>query len=320
MRRWRLCVGLAAVFCSGCRLGGDRPDGSGTIECTQVQVAPSVAGRIVELSPDEGGVVHSGQIVARLDPADYALRRDEARAALAQAEAQLDLLRAGSREEDIQRAREQVREARAAQEAADADLERVRRVFERQSATRKQMDDARIGSERASAVRAAVEQSLARLLKGSRPEEIRAAESAVDVAKARVALAEKAIADCAVPAPLDGVVTTRSREVGEWVGAGSVLMTVSRLDEVWLSVYVPEPRLAGVTIGQPARVRLDGMERTLTGTVTYVSSEAEFTPRNVQTADERAKLVYRVKITLPNPDGALKPGMPADGYLAPAGR
>ncbi len=320
MKRWIVWLGVVAACGGGCRLGADRPDGSGTIECTQVQLAPSIAGRIVELAPDEGASVRRGQVVARLDPADYVLRRDEVRAALGQAQAQLDLLRAGSREEDTQRAREQVREARAVQDAADADLERVRRVFERQSATRKQMDDARTGAERAAAVRAAAEQNLSRMLKGSRPEEIRAAEAAVELAKARLAAAEKSIADCTVLAPLDGVVTTKSREVGEWVGSGGVLLTISRMDEVWLSVYIPEPRLAGVTLGQAAQVRPDGLDRVLTGTVTYVSSEAEFTPRNVQTADERAKLVYRVKITLANPDGTLKPGMPADGFLRRAGR
>jgi HlyD family secretion protein len=134
-------------------------------------------------------------------------------------------------------------------------------------------------------------------------------------AKARVALAEKAASDCTVTAPADGVVTTRSREPGEFVGPGAPLVTISRLDEVWLSIYVPEPNLGRVKLGQAAQVRIDGSDRQFKGTVTFISPEAEFTPRNVQTPDERAKLVYRVKITLPNPEGVFKPGMPADGFL-----
>ena len=133
--------------------------------------------------------------------------------------------------------------------------------------------------------------------------------------RARLALAEKAVADCRVTAPMDGVVTTKSREEGEVISVGTPVVQLSRLDEVWLSVYVPESHLARVKLGQPARVKVDGDKRFFEGLVTFISPEAEFTPRNVQTPDERAKLVYRVKITLKNPEGIFKPGMPADGYL-----
>ena len=141
------------------------------------------------------------------------------------------------------------------------------------------------------------------------------AQAAYDLAKARLGLAEKALADCTVVAPMDGVITTRNREAGEYVTPGTPLVTLSRLDEVWLSVYIPEDRLGRIKLGQPARVKIDGDKEFYDGKVTFVSPEAEFTPKNVQTPDERSKLVYRVKIRLPNPDGIFKPGMPADGYL-----
>jgi len=306
---------LGALWPAGCRLGQPSPDGSGTIECTQVQVSALVAGRLASLPVQEGSAVKHGALIGRLDPQDYELRLREARAGLTLAQAQLDLLLAGTRDEDVQRAREQLREAEAAARAAQADLKRIEPVYERQSATRKQLDDATAAADRTAAAQAAAEQNLIKLQRGSRQEEIRAARALVDQAEARVAQMEKAVSDCTVSAPMDGVVTTRSREAGEFVNAGSALVTLSRLDEVWLSVYVPEPRLAGVKLGQPASVRVDGDRRRFKGTVTFISPEAEFTPRNVQTPDERAKLVYRVKITLPNPDGLLKPGMPADGYL-----
>ena len=114
---------------------------------------------------------------------------------------------------------------------------------------------------------------------------------------------------------MDGVVTTRSREPGEWVTPGAPLVTLSRLDEVWLAVYIPEDRLGRVKLQQKASVKLDGDEKRYPGIVTFIASEAEFTPKNAQTPDERAKLVYRVKITLKNPDGLFKPGLPADGFL-----
>jgi HlyD family secretion protein len=310
------CMVAAAPLLAGCGLGSGGPDGSGTIECTQVQVAPQVAGRLLSLPPQEGDSVKAGDVVAKIDPADYELRRDEARAGLALAQAQLDLMLAGARDEDIQRAREQVNEAKAAAGAAEADYLRIKQVFEKKSATQKQMDDARAQAERTTATLAAAEQGLVKLTRGNRQEEIRISQAQVDQARARLAVAEKAVADCTITAPMDGTVTTRAREEGEIVSPGSILLTLSRLDEVWLSIYAPEDRLSRVKLGAKARVKLDGDKQMYEGAVTFISPEAEFTPKNVQTPDERAKLVYRVKITLANPDGLFKPGMPADGFFA----
>lgn len=305
---------LTAALAAGCARG-PTPDGSGTIECTQVRIAPEVAGRLLELQLQEGDTVQASQTVARLDPLPYTLKRDESVAALAQAQAQLDLVLAGSRDEDIQRAREQLREVQATAGAAAADAKRIEEVFAAGSVTPKQRDDARAAAERTAALAAAAEQQLARLISGSRKEEIRAAQAAVAVAQAKLAQSEKALADCTVKAPIAGTVTTKSVEQGEVVAVGAALATLSKLDDVWLSVYIPETHLARIRLGQRAWVCLDGSPRRYEGKITFVSPEAEFTPRNAQTPDERAKLVYRVKIALPNPQGLFKPGMPAEGYL-----
>ena len=312
-----LGVALATLLVTsgGCRWRGVQPDGSGTIDCTQVQVAPQISGRVAELPPQEGDVLKQGALVARLDARDYELKRDEAHAALANAQAQLDLLRAGARVEDIERAREAVREAHAEAMAAAADRKRVGEVFAAGSATQKQQDDAVSAADRTAAALAGAEQNLARLEHGNRPEEIHAAEAQAELAKVRLAQAEKAVADCIVTAPMNGVVTTRSREVGEWVTPGAPLVTLSRLDEVWLAIYIPEDRLSRVKLGGKAWVQLDGDAQRYEGVVTFISPEAEFTPKNAQTPDERAKLVYRVKITLKNPAGIFKPGLPGDGFL-----
>jgi HlyD family secretion protein len=299
----------------GCDWNRDKPDGSGTIECTEVDIATQVAGKIVALTPQEGDNVRQGEIIARLDPADYNLKRNEARAAVAVARAQLELLLAGSREEDIERAREQVIEANALAESASADLRRIASVYQSGTATQKQMDDAKAQADRTKAILAAAGQNLTKLEKGSREEEIRLAETQVSQAESRLALAEKSVTDCVITSSVNGVVTTHIHEEGEFVPVGAPLITVSRLDEVWLSVYVPETALGGVKIGRKARVKIDGQPDFFEGKVTYISPTAEFTPRNVQTPDERAKLVYRVKITLANKEGIFKPGLPADGYL-----
>ena len=308
-------MALTLALAAGCSLNNNKPDGSGTIECTEADIAPQVAGKIAALIPQEGDPVKNGDLVARLDPSDYELKRNEAKAAVAVARAQLELLLAGSRKEDIERAREQVREAKAAAEAAEADRRRIDAVFKTGAATQKQMDDAETQAERTNAALAAGEQNLAKLVKGTRVEEIKLAETQVAQAEAKLASMEKSVTDCTVTSSVNGVVTTRVREEGEFVPVGSPLVTISRLDEVWLSVYVPETSLGGVKLGQRARVKVDGRRDLFEGKVTYVSPTAEFTPRNVQTPDERAKLVYRVKISLANKEAIFKPGMPADGYL-----
>ncbi|MDD5483130.1 MAG: efflux RND transporter periplasmic adaptor subunit [Kiritimatiellae bacterium] len=312
-------MALSLAFFSGCNFNGIKPDGSGTIECTEADIAPQVSGRIVALAPEEGDFVKPGEIIARLDAADYELKRREAKAAVAVARAQLDLLLAGSRDEDIARAREQAAEARALAASAAADLRRIISVYQTGTATQKQMDDATAQAERTKAVLAAAEQNLAKLEKGSREEEIRLAEAQVMQAEARLALTEKAVADCAVTSSVRGVVTARVRENGEFAPAGAPLVTISRLDEVWLAVYIPETAIGHVKLGRKAWVKIDGRPDFFEGKVTYISPAAEFTPRNVQTPDERAKLVYRVKITLENKEGIFKPGLPADGYLANPG-
>jgi HlyD family secretion protein len=310
-----LVAGVLIVV-SGCSFdNGVKSDGSGTIECTQVQVAPQVSGYIQRLRFDEGDEVRAGELVFKINPEDYRLRVAEARAAVLLASNQLALVLAGARIEDVEAARAKVQELRAIADGADADLKRIEQVFRSGSATQKQLDDARVAAEKAKAAVAAAEQNLARLIAGARKEEIEVARSQYELAMAQLAKAEKALADCEVYAPIDGVVTTKVREQGEFVSAGMPVLTLSKLDEVWLSVYVPESRLADVRLGQEAYVMVDGRDDVFKGKVTFISPIAEFTPRNTQTPEERAKLVYRIKITVSNTNRVLKPGMPADGFF-----
>ncbi len=313
---WFKCLlTVPLLLTSSCTFKTDKPDGSGTIECTQIRLAPEVAGRITSLLINEGTTVTNGQIIATIDPLTYKFRYDEARAALAQGQAQRDLMLAGSRDEDIQRARAQVREAKATADAAATDAQRMVTLLTQNSVTQKQRDDAATALERASASLAAADQQLTRLIKGNRQEEIRASQAAVEVAQARLSQAEKALADCTVKSTATGTITTKNIEQGEMVMIGTPLATLSQLDEVWLSLYLPETKLPTVKLGQKAHIKVDGDPMRYEGLITFISSEAEFTPRNVQTPDERTKLVYRIKITLPNPRNVFKPGMPADGYL-----
>lgn len=315
MNRIRSILSSSLILCASCSLQSVKPDGSGTIECTEVRVASEVGGRLATVLFKEGDTVTHGQVLATLDTTTLQLRRDEAKAALAQAQAQADLMTAGSRQEDILRARAQVKEASVLSRNAATDAHRIEVLFAQGSTTQKQRDDAAAGAERAAAALAATEQQLTRLENGNRQEEIRVAQAAVDLARTRLGQAEKNLADSVITSPLAGVITLKSVEAGEVIAPGTPLARVSRLDEVWLSLYLPASRLPQIKLGQKVSLQTDGRSTRYQGTITFISPEAEFTPRNVQTPDERVKLVYRVKVTIPNPDGVFKPGMPADGFL-----
>lgn len=323
-----LLVAAAASAC-GAPTPSDRVRVSGQVEATEVQVAALVGGRLLELTPDEGDHVAAGELVARLDAADTELALARARAERDQADAQLRLLRAGTRVEDIRQADAQLAAAQSDARAADAevavaeaDASRFEALLESQAGTQKQRDDAaarrdvararaRSGEDR---VRAA-QQNLARLRAGARPEEIDAARARVAAADAQIATLQKAITDAVVTTPVAGIVTERLVDVGELVQPRAPILIVTNLDQVWANVYVDEPTVPRLKIGQQATLFTDAGGPGMLGVISYISRSAEFTPRNVQTAEDRSKLVYRVKVTVDNKDGVLKAGMPVEAEI-----
>jgi HlyD family secretion protein len=186
------------------------------------------------------------------------------------------------------------------------------------SGTTKARDDARARRDAAAAALEAARERLRKLKAGSRPEEIDAARARVAAATARIAQLEQQIADATIVSPIGGVVTEKLAEAGELAARGAALVVITDLAEPWLTVYVPELDLGRLRIGQEAQVRTDDGQ-TRRGRVTFIASKAEFTPKNVQTRDERVKLVYKLKIGLENQDGLFKPGMPAEAKLEAAG-
>jgi HlyD family secretion protein len=302
---------------------------SGHVEATEVQVSAEVAGRLVELRVGEGDRVKRGDVIARLDTRDTELRIAGAQAERATADAQLRLLQAGARSEDIRQAEAQVQaavtEAAAAQaelRAADVDLERFESLLRANAGSQKQRDDARARADVArERVRGAEERTraaregLARLRAGARPQEVDAARARVATVDAQLAMLDKSLKDAQVVSPVDGIVTTKLVDQGELLAARTPLVIVTDLDHAWANLFVPEPMVPRVKIGQAATVFTDAGGDGITGKVTFVSAKAEFTPRNVQTADERSKLVYRIKVSVDNSQGVLKQGMPVDAEL-----
>jgi len=327
-------VMLAALACAVLYACRDKPPAdrvrvSGQVEATDVQVAAQVAGRLFELRVAEGDRVTAGQIIARLDTADAELALVRARAERDQVDAQLRLLRAGARVEDVRQAEAQLATAQSdvgAAEAelasAQADVERFDALLASNSGSRKQRDDAVTRRDVAKTrvqgaqdrVRAARE-NLARLRAGSRPEDIDGARARVAAADAQIATWQKAIADATVAAPLAGIVTEKLADVGELIQPRAPLVVITDLDHAWANVFVDEPAVPRLRLGQPATVFTDAGGAGLPGTVSYISAKAEFTPRNVQTAEDRSKLVYRVKVAVDNKNGVLKAGMPVEAEI-----
>jgi HlyD family secretion protein len=177
---------------------------------------------------------------------------------------------------------------------------------------------AEVTYELAEAKVAAAQATLAGLEAGPTDEEVAMAEAQVRQAEAAVRLVDAQVAQLTLTAPLDGIVTSRSAQVGETATAGSPLLTIANLDEVTLVIYVPETRVGQVQLGQGVEVQVDSFPtQVFEGHVANIAGEAEFTPRNVQTQEERVNLVFAVKVSIPNLDQKLKPGMPADAAIQP---
>lgn len=297
---------------------------SGFAEATEVRVAADVGGAVLELAVDEGSRVERGQLVAKLDTRGAELQLDRARADLEQAQAQLRLVQAPARVEDVAQAEAQVAAAEAElaalateRESAAADLARFESLLAARAGTTKARDDAelrvRLLDDRAAAARqrrAVLQAPLDRLRAGARPQEIDVARTRVTAARAQIAALEKSIEDATVVAPIAGIVTQTLVEAGEIAAPRMPMVLIVDIAHAWATVYVEEPDVPRIVVGQAATITTDAPGQRLDGKVSYISPQAEFTPRNVQTADERAKLVYRVRIAVDNSAGILKPGMP----------
>ena len=325
-----LLVVAAAVTAARCRgqASTDEARASGYVEATEVRVAPEVGGRILEVAVKEGDRIDSGALVARLDDTDTAIALRRAEAERDQAVAQLKLLQAGARAEDVRQARAQVESAQADVSAAEAELQSARGDLARfeallasnagsrkqrdDAATRVAVGDARVGASR-QRERAAAE-ALARLKAGARVEEIAAARARVAATEAQIAALAKSRSDATLKSPVSGFVTAKLADAGEIVPRGAPIVVVADLDHAWANVYVDEPLVPRLKLGQKTTLVTDAGQR-LEGTITFISPKAEFTPRNVQTAEERTKLVYRIKVTADNREGVLKPGMPVEAEI-----
>jgi HlyD family secretion protein len=287
-------------------------EATGTIEVRELDVAPLVAARVVEMRVDEGAAVRRGDTLALLTQSTTRADIAQQEARLRAAEASLREALAGPRRREIERAEAELRMREAEADRSARDLERVRPLAAQGAMSPQALDDAEAASATAAARRDAAGESLQLLREGTRPERVQAARA--DVASARASLwASRAVADDMVLlAPVDGLVLSRNAEPGERLAAGESALTLGETASPWVRVYVPTRSLPLVRNGQPATALLDGFpDRPIPGRVIAIDPDAEFTPRVALTERERADLVFGVKVALDDSTGLVRPGLPA---------
>lgn len=327
--RRRIVAGavLAVVLAAAVLFALTRPDdadgaiaASGTVEAMEADLGFQVGGRIAEVRVREGDRVGAGQELARLEVTELEARRSAAEAQLDAARAQLAELEGGARPQELRQARALEAAARERMEEASRVLERTRRLEEGGAVSREALEQARTAYEVTRAQHEHARQQLELVQVGVRSERLQAQQAQVRQAEAALAQVEATLSNAVIRAPFAGIVTVRHRQPGESVGAGAPVLTIMDPDDRWVRIFVREDVVGRVSLGQRARIRTDSDPRTEhDGRVTFIASQAEFTPRNVQTAEQRVRLVYAVRVAIVSDTlQALKVGVPADVVLRTA--
>lgn len=303
---------------------------SGTVEITQVELGFKISGRLAERPADEGRPVAAGEVVASLDAQDQKLKVALAEAESHAARARLQELENGSRPEEIAQAHAQLQQANAAARTAQSrfklageDLRRFMLLLQEHVISQRDFDtlhtayEAALNADAEAQARIRLAQAQLALVKiGPRAEVIEQARARLASAEQNLALAKRQLEDTRLTAPMNGVVLSTPAEPGAYVNPGTPVLTIGQIDDLWLRAYVNETDIGRVKLDQKAIVRTDSHPgKEYIGRISYISDEAEFTPKSVQTHEERVKLIYRIKIALHNPLHELKPGMPADASI-----
>jgi HlyD family secretion protein len=284
---------------------------SGNVDVHQVELAFRVSGRIADLRVQEGARVSAGEVLGQLDRVPFDTDVAAAQADVKQAQALLEKTQRGYRVEEIAQARAAVAQREADLANAQVTLKREQDLLSAGLVTHQQIDDARSRVEQSGAQLAAAREQLALELRGSRPEDIEAQKASLAAAQARLEKAQTALADATLLAPSAGIISVRAREPGAIVQAGQTVYTLALNDPVWIRAYVPQPHLGRIKPGMAVHVSTDSMPgKAYEGTVGFISPEAEFTPKSVQTDQVRDDLVFRFRVILADPDNVFRQGMP----------
>jgi HlyD family secretion protein len=285
-------------------------EGSGTIEVTEIAISSKVAGRVASLSADEGREVKKGDLLVNLHYEELSAQRSSAMANLSFAEQNLERKRQLSKKRVIpdDELSAQLSSATANLSNAEKNLERMRQLFKKGVISDRELESAETVHK--------VAQSNVDFVSATIDRALESAETLYKVSKSNVDLVSATIENAVIYSPIDGVVLQKNLEIGEMAFPGSAIITVADLKKPWVNIYVDEKRIGLIKLGQKAYVKVDSFpDRKFPGVVVLISNKAEFTPRTIQTKDERVKLMYAIKISVENPEMELKPGMPADAAI-----
>ena len=287
---------------------------SGTVEAAEADLGFQIPGRIESIAVREGDPVDSSSVLASLDRTELLARREAAQASVAGARAALEEVQTGFRSEEIAQGRAGLRAAEERLTNAGRDLQRAERLFEGGAVSRQSLDHLATAFQLAEAERESASERLQVLETGPRTERIAAQRALLAGAEAQVRQVEATLDNAVVRSPFAGVVSVKHREPGEIVQPGLPVLSIINPNDRWVRIFVREDQVGQISVGQEAALSADSYpDRTYRGRVIFIASEAEFTPRNVQTAEERVKLVYRVKVQITeDPSYDLKAGLAAD--------
>ncbi len=289
---------------------------SGNVEAHESLVSFKVQGRIVELPVEEGQDVQQGALLARLEDADrrQLVRVDEANVGVRASNLALTL--AGTRQQEARALEQNMFDAQADLEEKKIDLDRAKSLFAKDEVSAQERDLAATAVKRAEAIYQSAQQRYSEAVEGSRKEDIAIAQANLKQSQTNLGLSRVELGYTVLHAPTAGVISVREAELGEVVSPGSPVVTIDDLDHIWLRAYVAETDLGRIHFGQTAAITADTYPgKQYRGRIAFISPDAEFTPKSVQTNAERVTLVYRIKIDIENPNHELKPGMPADARI-----
>lgn len=303
---WLLVQRLAAVPDAGTLYGN--------VEIRQVDLSFNAEGAVLTMTRREGDHVRQGETIAELDPATYQSASALAEARRDAAKATLDALLAGTRPEQIDQARANFAAAQASLANAQATFARQKELAARNVSSQQQLDDARMALDAASARLAQTHAAMSEAVNGPRAEEIAAARANLRAAEATLELSRIQLSRTRLRTPSDGTIMTRVIEPGTVVLPGATVYSMALNDEVWVRAFAPEPLLARVAPDTVVTVSNDS-GKSYKGRIGYVSPQAEFTPKTVETPELRTQLVYRLRVRVENPDSGLRQGMPVTLYL-----
>ncbi len=286
---------------------------TGMIEVTQADLTAKISGYLVKRDFDEGSEVAKGQIIAQIDKTDYQLQYEQAAAAYQNAVAKLKDLEAGSRSMEIASQAALLNSTRQAMEKATSDYHRFAKLQQDGAISDQELDNYRVAMTTSTGNYQQAQAAYQLSLEGNRIDAITAQRHTVEQMLAAKEYAQNQLEHTNIKSPLNGRVLSKNYEVGEFIQPGAPIATIGDLSNCWVKIYIPSNLLGKIYFDQQAQVRIDSHPgKVFNGQIKEIATKAEFTPRQTITKDERANLVFAIKVYLENPDGIFKPGMPAE--------